>query len=70
MKQNYVLVKKQTVKEDGKKYYGIYLLITSLNKYVRVLTFKDDKRGYALLDAVAEYIGDDDISAHFPSEDE
>lgn len=68
MKQDYVLVKKQTVK-DGKKYYGIYLLITSLNKYVRVLTFKDDKRGYSLLDAVAKYIGDDDINKYFASDE-
>lgn len=60
----FVVVKKQVVKDD-KKYYGIYLLDRMLRKYVRILTFKDDKRGYAVLDTVAYYIGDDKIEDYF-----
>lgn len=55
---NLKLVKKQTVKQDGVKVYGIYLVDIDLKKYARILTFKDDKRGYALLETLAEYIGD------------
>lgn len=63
--ERFVVVKKQTVKEDGKKYYGIYLIDRDLKKYIRILTFKDDTRGYALLDAIAYYVGTDDLSKYF-----
>lgn len=55
------LVKKQIVKSDGSKTYGIYLVDSSLKKYCRVITFKDDKRGYSFLETLAIYIGNNSI---------
>ena len=60
----FVIVKKQTVKDD-KKYYGLYLVDRMLKRYIRILTFKNDLRGYALLDATSCYIGDNAISDYY-----
>lgn len=60
----FVIVKKQTVKDD-KKYYGLYLVDRTLRRFIRILTFKDDVRGYALLDATSCYIGDKQISDYY-----
>ena len=60
----FVIVKKQTVK-DEKKYYGLYLVDRVLKRYIRILTFKDDQRGFALLDATSCYIGNDAISDYY-----
>lgn len=54
---NCALVKRQYQKKDGSNGYALELYLPSVDKTVRILTYKDDSRGYYLLDASATYIG-------------
>lgn len=63
--QRLIIVKKKTVAEDGKVYYGLFLVDRMLRKYVRVLTFKDDRRGYGVLETISYYIGENKVDKYF-----